>query len=138
VVANAIVQREASRLSASLDYQAPDTSNAIEAALEPDAAPARPTPETTVRRTPQVNIPSSASVARQATIANAIQLNKINLVGVYGAPSDRRALVRLPSGRYLKVKVGDRVDGGTVARITERELLYRKGSRTLSLALPKG
>ena len=65
-------------------------------------------------------------------------MNKVNLVGVYGTPSDRRALVRLPSGRYVKVKVGDRVDGGTVAQITDTEIYYRKGNRTLSLSLPKG
>jgi type IV pilus biogenesis protein PilP len=85
-----------------------------------------------------LSIPSSASVARQATIENAIPLNKINLVGVYGVPSDRRALVRLPSGRYVKVKVGDQVDGGTVAQINDSELIYRKGSRTVALSMPKG
>ena len=33
---------------------------------------------------------------------------------------------------------GDRVDGGTVAQITDDELFYKKGRRTLSLSLPKG
>ena len=133
IVAQAIVQREAGRLTASLDYQAPDTSSAIEAALEADAEP-----ETRPQDSPRLSIPSSASVSRQATIENAIRLNKVNLVGVYGTPSDRRALVRLSSGRYVKVKVGDRVDGGTVAQITDSELFYRKGNRTLSLSMPKG
>jgi len=133
IVAAALVQREADRLTASLDYQTPDTSAAIEAALEADAEP-----ETRPQDTPRLVIPSNASVARQATIDNAIRLNKVNLVGVYGTPADRRALVRLPSGRYVKVKVGDRVDGGTVAQISDNELIYRKGSRTLSLSLPRG
>ena len=48
------------------------------------------------------------------------------------------ALVRLSSGRYIKLKVGDRIDGGTVAQISEGELLYNKGRRTLSLSLPAG
>lgn len=126
----ALVQREAERLSASVNTRAPDTSSAVEAALE--TAPTRPS------QPQRLNIPTTASVARQATIENAIRLNKVNLVGVYGAVSDRRALVRLPSGRYVKVKVGDRVDGGTVAQITDSELLYRKGNRTLSLSMPKG
>ena len=52
--------------------------------------------------------PSPASVARQATLDNAINLRRVNLIGVYGTPANRRALVRLPSGRYKKVKVGDR------------------------------
>ena len=100
-------------------------------ALRDDAEP-EPEPA------PRLSIPSSASVARQATIENAIRLNKVNLVGVYGTAADRRALVRLPSGRYVKVKVGDRVDGGTVAQITDDELFYKKGRRTLSLSMPNG
>ncbi len=129
IVAVAIVQRQASQVTASLDYETPNTSAAIEAALEDDAEP-EPTPA------PRLSIPTTASVARQATIENAIRLNRLNLVGVYGTAADRRALVRLPSGRYVKVKVGDRVDGGTVAQITDDALHYRKGSRTVSLALP--
>ena len=83
-------------------------------------------------------IPSSADVARQATIEDAIRLNRINLVGVYGLASDRRALVRLPSGRYVKVKIGDRIDGGTIAAISEDTLLYRKGGRSYELNMPQG
>lgn len=133
LVAAARVQQEAERVTASAALRSPDTSGAIEAALEDNAEPAaRPAQ-------PQgLNIPTTASVARQATIENAIRLNRINLVGVYGAPSNRRALVRLSSGRYVKVQVGDRVDGGTVAQITDSALFYRKGNRTLSLEIPKG
>ncbi|MGI9369523.1 MAG: hypothetical protein ACR2O2_11875, partial [Ruegeria sp.] len=39
-------------------------------------------------------IPSSASVARQATLDNAINLRRLNLIGVFGTPANRRALVR--------------------------------------------
>ena len=84
------------------------------------------------------NIPTRASVARQATEQNAINLGKVNLIGVYGSPSDRRALVRLKSGRYVKVEVGDRVDGGRVAAIGDGELRYVKGGRNITLKLPKG
>lgn len=74
-------------------------------------------------------IPSSASVARQATEENAIRLNRINLIGVFGTPNDRRALVRLSSGRVVRVQVGDRLDGGQVAAIGENELHYVKSGR---------
>ncbi|MEX0364908.1 MAG: hypothetical protein AB3N22_02485 [Ruegeria sp.] len=80
--------------------------------------------------------PSSASVARQATLDNAINLRRINLIGVYGTPANRRALIRLPSGRYKKVKVGDRVDGGRVVAIGDSELRYQKGKRNLTLKMP--
>lgn len=83
-------------------------------------------------------IPSAASVARQATVRNAINLRQINLIGVYGTPSDRRALVRLPNGRYQKVTVGDRLDGGQVSAIGDSELRYQKGGRNLTLTIPSG
>jgi hypothetical protein len=84
------------------------------------------------------DIPTTASVARQATIKNAINLNKVNLIGVYGTSSNRRALVRLSSGRYKKVQVGDRVDGGRVSAISQDELHYTKGNRKVVLKMPKG
>lgn len=75
------------------------------------------------------SIPSSASVARQATETNAIDLGEINLIGVFGAPGDRRALVRLSSGRMVRLQVGDRIDGGEVSAIGENELRYTVNGR---------
>ncbi|MDA7427156.1 hypothetical protein PGB28_01705 [Primorskyibacter aestuariivivens] len=89
-------------------------------------------------RTVQPSIPSSANVAREATIRNAINLRKVNLIGVYGKPSARRALVRLSNGRYKKVKVGDRIDGGRVAAIGDDRLSYTKGGRQIVLRMPSG
>jgi hypothetical protein len=89
-------------------------------------------------RTVKPKIPSSASVARQATLDNAINLRKINLIGVYGTKANRRALVRLPSGRYRKIKVGDSIDGGRVLAISDSELRYQKGGRNLTLKIPSG
>ncbi|MFU8864576.1 MAG: hypothetical protein ACNA7O_11720 [Rhodobacterales bacterium] len=83
-------------------------------------------------------IPSSASVAQQATVRGAINLRQVNLIGVYGQPSNRRALVRLSNGRYQKVQVGDRLDGGQVRAIGESELSYVKGNRSIVLSLPRG
>lgn len=82
--------------------------------------------------------PTSVSVARQATLRNAINLREVNLIGVYGQPSDRRALVRLSNGRYRKVKVGDRVDGGRVVAIGDDTLRYQKNGRNLTLNMPSG
>ncbi|MEM7632593.1 MAG: hypothetical protein AAF227_11365, partial [Pseudomonadota bacterium] len=83
-------------------------------------------------------IPSSASVTREATVRNAINLRRVNLIGVYGTPSDRRALVRLANGRYQKVQVGDRFDGGRVSAIGDNELRYQKGGRNVVLKMPSG
>ncbi|MGJ5620456.1 hypothetical protein [Sulfitobacter sp. MF3-043] len=84
------------------------------------------------------SIPSKASVARQATVKNAINLRKVNLIGVYGKPSSRRALVRLSNGRYKKVIVGDRIDGGRVSAIGDSELRYTKNGRNVVLKMPNG
>jgi hypothetical protein len=84
------------------------------------------------------SIPTTASVARQATIQNAINLKKVNLIGVYGTSSNRRALIRLSNGRYKKVQVGDRIDGGKVAAIGETELRYIKSGKNITLKMPKG
>ncbi len=91
---------------------------------------------TVAPRTVAPRIPSSASVARQATVNNAINLRQINLIGVYGTPSNRRALIRLPSGRYKKVQVGDNVDGGRIVAIGDSELRYQKGGRNMTLKIP--
>ncbi len=126
----------------------PDGFAAIVAAVR---AANRPAPTQTAAATPstassqpvaaqpqQPQIPTVASVARQATVENAINLRRVNLIGVYGSTGDRRALVRLPSGRYVKVQVGDRVDGGQVAAISDTQLRYVKGGRNVVLDLPGG
>jgi hypothetical protein len=124
-----------------------DMTRAVEAAVaaairqpEPEPPSAEVTPET--EEEPELaaatapRIPSTANVAKQATIRNAIDLRDLNLIGVYGTSSNRYALVRNPNGRYIKVEVGDRLDGGRVAAITASELRYEKRGRMVVLALP--
>ncbi|MBY6092783.1 hypothetical protein [Maritimibacter alkaliphilus] len=107
--------------------QAPATPQVSAAAAAATAAPVR---------TAAPSIPSSASVTRQATLKNVMRLNQINLIGVYGQPSDRRALIRLSNGRYRKVQVGDSIDGGRVAAIGDSELRYVKRGRDVILRMP--
>ncbi len=95
-------------------------------------------PELTRTAAAAPRIPTSASIAQQATSRNAVNLRQVNLIGVYGTPTNRRALVRLANGRYQKVQVGDRIDGGRVSAIGNDELRYRKGSRDVVLRMPKG
>lgn len=83
------------------------------------------------------NIPTTASVAAQATYTRAINLRQDNLIGVYGTASNRRALVRSSNGRMLQLRVGDRYDGGQVAAITERDVQYIKNGRTFALSMPQ-
>ena len=139
------------------DLLATATARAVPVSLRPDVRPLNfaavveraqttaaitaPTQVAAAQVAPRVvtpTIPSSASVARQATIKNAISLRKVNLIGVYGKPSSRRALVRLGNGRYRKVEVGDRIDGGQVSAIGDAELRYQKSGRAIVLKMPKG
>jgi hypothetical protein len=89
-------------------------------------------------RTVKPKVPSPATVTRRATVKNAINLRQVNLIGVYGTPSNRRALVRLPSGRYKKVKVGDALDSGRIVAIGDSELRYLKSGRNVVLKVPSG
>lgn len=82
--------------------------------------------------------PTAGSVASHATNQDVIRLNRVNLIGVYGTQSSRRALIRLPSGRFVKVKVGDSVDGGRVSAIASDKLQYVKGGRQVVLTIPAG
>jgi hypothetical protein len=126
----------------SLERAAARAAPAAPVAPAPQRAPAPEAddgePELTRTAAAAPRIPTSASIAQQATTRNAINLRQVNLIGVYGAPSNRRALVRLANGRYQKVQVGDRIDGGRVSAIGNEELRYRKGSRDVVLRLPKG
>jgi len=114
---------------------------ALARALAPEAR-AQPEPQVTRVAAPAAittpSIPSRASVATQATVKNAINLGRINLIGVYGSTSNRSALVRLSSGKFVKLKVGDRVDGGRVAAIAQNQLSYTKGGRQVVLSMPNG
>lgn len=85
---------------------------------------------------PSGNVPRSVSEA--ATMENVMSLREINLIGVYGTPSDRRALVRLENGRYVRVSVGDTLDGGQVAAISDNSLNYVRRGRTITLEIPEG
>ncbi len=132
-----------------------DMSRAVEAAVaaavrEPapeEVASAAPLPEAKPEELDELNepevasaaprIPTRANVAKQATFVNAINLSKMNLIGVYGSQSKRHALVRQANGRYKKVTVGDRIDGGTVQAITDNEVRYQKGGKLIALKMPK-
>ena len=82
------------------------------------------------------DIPSAATVTRAATQEDAINLRQVALIGISGTPSDREALVRLPSGRFVRVGIGDRLDRGRVAAIGEASLQYVRNGRSITLEMP--
>jgi hypothetical protein len=108
-----------------------------EARAAGNSGPAPPVAASTAD-TIEPDIPSSASVTRAATEDGGINLRDLNLIGVSGSSGARRALIRLPSGRFVTVEVGDRLDGGQVAAIGESSLQYVKRGRTITLEVPAG
>lgn len=76
------------------------------------------------------DIPTTANVAKNATIANAIDLGEMSLIGIVGSASRQRALVRTSKGRILTVTVGDKLDGGKVSGIGDGQLTYVKNGKT--------
>jgi hypothetical protein len=122
-VAAAAAPAPKTRAPAPTDFSAPTRDDEID---EPEPTAAAP------------KLPTSASVAKQATTKNAIQLGEMNLIGLFGSASNRRALVRMSNGKFVKVGVGDRLDGGKVTAIGTDRLTYAKGSRNYTLQLLKG
>lgn len=133
------------------------TAQAVASSLEPQTRPGNmsslvqqaarraPEPQQTqtataapVRIQPGPRVPQNANVAREATTTNQLNLRDMNLIGVFGSASNRRALVRLSNGRLQNVKVGDRLDGGRVAAIGEDELRLTKSGRNIVLRMPRG
>jgi hypothetical protein len=114
----------------------PSNIDALVAAATPPAATVQTVAVEPAAVAPGPAIPSSANVARAATQENVIRLRQVNLIGVTGTASERRALVRLPSGRFVRVAVGDRLDGGRVAAIGESTLQYVRSGRTVTLDIP--
>lgn len=96
-------------------------------ASEPVTGPSSPAATAPTPSAP--NIPLAADVAEAATNSGMLNLRQINLIGVYGGASDRRALVRMSNGRMVRVGVGDELDGGEVAAIDDSALRYVRRGR---------
>jgi len=107
----------------------------VKAMADAIAEQARVTPTfTDAPRT--VDVPTSANVARTATIEGGINLRETSLIGVFGTPGNYRALLRQRGGKYKMLAVGDKIDGWTIVAIAESEVRLKKGSRTKTLKLP--
>lgn len=140
-------------LEGAAEAQLPASRLAVASSLRPDARPnnfatvvaratrtSAPQQQTaTVSSAPAISSgPVPGGVARAATMEDAIRLRDINLIGVYGRPGDRRALVRLSNGSYVKVEIGSTLDGGRVTAIGDSALNYVKRGQTYALQLPAG
>lgn len=81
--------------------------------------------------------PTARTVAAAATQESVIDLGRVNLIGVYGRPNNRSALIRLSNGRYIRVGIGDSLEGGQVTAIGDNALNYVVRGQLYALVIPE-
>jgi len=80
---------------------------------------------------------SPVNIQKEATEKTGLKKRRMLLIGVFGTPATRRAMLRMPSGRFVTVKPGQKISGWRVAAIGESSVRITKGSRNQVLRMPK-
>lgn len=85
-------------------------------------------------------VPQNAigNAAASATVKDGIQLSSTQIIGTIGAGRASRALVRLSNGRVLTLRIGDRINGGTISEIGDSRITYQKQGRAHALGVLNG
>jgi hypothetical protein len=78
---------------------------------------------------------NTSKAGELATISDEINLKKLNVIGIFGTDTDLGALLRSPTGRIVKVKVGDRAFGGRVVGIDRGTVRLLKSKKNMTLKL---
>lgn len=84
---------------------------------------------------PALGRPTRASVGRYATVSDALPLEHTSMLGVFGKPGKRRAILRMPDGEVRRVAKGENVDGWTVTGIEATSMRLSRGGETRQLNL---
>ena len=89
-----------------------------------------------VLRPRTLNRPSRSSEQKREYITsglsveeNVLNLKNFNLIGVFGPPEDREALVLSPRGKITRLKVGSRFQRGRVISIGKDQLVYIRDNK---------
>ena len=64
-----------------------------------------------------------------------LNLDFYNLIGVFGPPEDREALLLNPNGRITRLKVGSRFARGRVISIGKDEMIYIRDNKNYVLRM---
>ncbi|MBU2956699.1 hypothetical protein Q4511_10025 [Paracoccus sp. 1_MG-2023] len=85
-------------------------------------------------------VPQSAvgSASASATVKDGIRLNSTQIIGTIGAGRASRALVRLSNGRVITLRIGDKINGGTITEIKDSRILYNKRGQVQALGVLNG
>lgn len=81
---------------------------------------------------------ASAAAASRATAAQGIDLNQTQLIGIVGAGNASRGLVRLRNGDIVTVRVGDRINNGTITAIGTEGVTYNRSGQLFRLPILQG
>ena len=89
-----------------------------------------------VLRPRTLNRPSRSSEQKREYITsglsveeNVLNLENFNLIGVFGPPEDREALVLSPRGKITRLKVGSRFQRGRVISIGKDQVVYIRDNK---------
>lgn len=80
--------------------------------------------------------PTNASVELNATIPNIFELNRTNLLGTFGTFKSPLALIKLSSGKVIKLKIGDDFEGWRVYAIEKEKIFVTNGTKREILRIP--
>lgn len=64
-----------------------------------------------------------------------LNLDHYNLIGVFGPPENREALLLIPNGRLKRLKVGSRFARGRVISIGKNEMIYIRDNKNYVLRM---
>ena len=73
-----------------------------------------------------------------ANVKDGIQINRTQIIGTIGAGKASRALVRLSNGRVLTLRLGDKINGGTITDIGDSRITFVKGGQQQALSVLGG
>jgi hypothetical protein len=79
---------------------------------------------------------AGASAARAATIRGAAPPRQTSLLGIIAGPNGRVALLRSSTGEVRRMKVGDRIEGMTVAAVGDNSVQLQGGDGRRVLTVP--
>ena len=82
------------------------------------------------------SIPKKASVGYNSTKRNFIDLDRTNLIGIFGKSSNPSALLRLSNGKIIKLKVGQWFEGWRVFAIDKDKIHVENGFKQEILRMP--
>ena len=81
-------------------------------------------------------IPSRTFAPAMATLSNRIELDRTNLLGVFGPKSRPYALLMLSNGEMIKISIGDQFFGWRVYGIDEKSIQVQNGTKQEILRIP--